>query len=577
MSYIGIGLDKSGKGNNWTVNSMVGAEDQMVDTPSNNFCTLNPLHLNTRMTYSEGNTKYTAIDNNSGCMASFEIPVGTKAYWEYVVLTWAGGEGDDAWIGVNIPSADLNSSVGGQSTSHSYGAFYGEKKIAGTSSSYGSAWGTGDIIGVAIDRVNHTLEFFKNGTGQGTFSISATEEHFPWFGSGGGANDANVCVNFGQDSSFAGNKTAQNNADGNGYGDFYYAPPTGFNSLCTRNLPDPTVVPGEHFNTVLYTGNQGANLSITGVGFEPSLVWGKNRSGASNHWLFDAVRGTTKMLQSDQTNSEETQTGVTAFNSDGFTLGTWIGSTKTNDSYVAWNWKANGAGVSNTAGTIASTVSANADAGFSIVKYTGNDNATSNTIGHGLSSAPELILSKRIVTGGYHWMCGYNVDGTQHSLYLNDSSARDNELTRSPQAFTSSTFRPCTISPNPHSNGVEDYIAYCFHSVDGYSKVGEYTGNGSTDGTFIHTGFRPAYLLLKETSGLNSWWAYDSSRDENNLTYHTLHPSDTGAEETSTGYGIDIVSNGIKMKNIDQRMNGSGKTYMYIAFAETPFKYSNAR
>jgi hypothetical protein len=248
-----------------------------------------------------------------------------------------------------------------------------------------------------------------------------------------------------------------------------------------------------------------------------------------------------------------------------------------NNSYVAWNWKANGAGVSNTAGTIASTVSANADAGFSIVKYTGNDNATSNTIGHGLSSAPELILSKRIVTGGYHWMCGYNVDGTQHSLYLNDSSARDNELNRSPQAFTSSTFRPCTISPNPHSNGVEDYIAYCFHSVDGYSKVGEYTGNGSTDGTFIHTGFRPAYLLLKETSGLNSWWAYDSSRDENNLTYHTLHPSDTGAEETSTGYGIDIVSNGIKMKNIDQRMNGSGKTYMYIAFAETPFKYSNAR
>jgi hypothetical protein len=336
------------------------------------------------------------------------------------------------------------------------------------------------------------------------------------------------------------------------------------------------VIPSEHFNTVLYTGNQGANLSITGVGFEPSLVWGKNRSGASNHWLFDAVRGTTKMLQSDQTSTEETQSGVTAFNSDGFALGTWIGSTKTNDSYVAWNWKANGAGgTGHTQGTISSTASVNADAGFSIVSYTGTgvDDAT---VGHGLSKAPEMVIIKNRIDA-LHWFVHHQYHGAtpeyRYRLLLN-TGARTYDTGWLEANPTATVFQ---VGTSGYTNGTSDgMIAYCFHSVDGYSKVGSYTGNSSTDGTFVHCGFRPAFIIIKVVTTSDNWYMHDTEREPYNVANTIIKIDDSIAESTGAGYAIDILSNGFKARGTDVSHNAA-QTYVFYAIAESPFKHTNAR
>jgi hypothetical protein len=573
-------LDQSGNNNDWTGHSLTES-DISVDSPTNNFCTLNPLHRNANMTYSEGNTKYTATYTNSGCMSSFGIPLGTKFYWEFVQLTWGGASGDSAYIGVNTPSVNLLGSLGGYITSHSYVSGSGNSNTTTSQSAYGASWGTNDIIGIAIDRVNHTLEFFKNGSSQGTFSISATEEHFPWFGSGGGNTHANAYVNFGQDSSFAGNKTAQGKQDSNDIGDFYYTPPTGFLSLCTKNLPDVAVIPSEHFNTVLYTGNSSTN-NITGVGFQPDFVWLKSRNAGYSPAQLDSIRGTNKWLASDQTIAEGTwSSDFNSFDSDGFGLG-WSGGTyginKSSTTYVAWNWKANGTGVSNTSGSITSTVSANADAGFSIVSWTGN--ATQSTVGHGLSSAPQFVIVKNRIDGDTNWQC-WNKSIPDHSIILNSANAKD---TDGPYLFgdNSNVVDPTptvfTVGANNQVNGTSDgMIAYCFHSVDGYSKVGSYTGNGNADGTFVYTGFRPAYVMIKRTDSADGWLLVDSERVGYNAGNNVLEANVSDAEDSGVADRVDMLSNGFKLNSTWSKINASGGNYIFLSFAESPFKHTNAR
>ena len=582
-------LDQSGNNNDWTSNNLTES-DIMVDSPTNNFATLNPLD-DSNTTLSEGNLKTVNGSSYKGARATMAFPSSGKWYAEYAEFSTRRSNVIGSF---RVVGGGTNLDNNGGAT----GLYWGSSGLQVDNDGWftGSpvdGIGSGDVLQMAYD--SDTGKVWCGINNQWLRSSSGTlytdgnpaggsNQTYTW---GSSAEDTFFSIwnysltgvaNFGQDSSFAGNKTAQGNQDGNDIGDFYYAPPTGFLALCTKNLPSVDVIPSEHFNTVLYSGN-GGTQSITGVGFAPDFVWLKSRPATSGQNLTNTISGATKYLRSDLTAAEGTANIVTAFGSDGFTVGDGNGQdvNKSGESVVAWNWKAGGTAVSNTNGSITSSVSANVDAGFSIVSYTGNDNATTNTIGHGLSKAPEIVFSKRRNTGGYHWMVGYNIDGTAHSLYLNDTFARDNELTRSPQAFTATTFRPCTVGSNPHTNGIEPYIAYCFHSVDGYSKVGTYVGNGNANGPFVHCGFRPAWVMIKRTDNVSTWSILDSARDTFNSVEAALYADNTTVENDEPSLGRDYLSNGFKLTGTYSGQNTSGGTYIFLAFAESPFKHSNAR
>jgi len=340
--------------------------------------------------------------------------------------------------------------------------------------------------------------------------------------------------------------------------------------------------PSKYFQVALYTGNQNANVAVVNDGnsdLQPDWVWGKNRDGDSNHWLFDSSRGTTKMIQSDQTNAEETQSGVTAFNSDGFTLGDWIGSTKTNEAYVAWQWKANG-GTTTTndasstgVGTIDSVYQANTTAGFSIVTYTGTTSAGS--IAHGLGAVPKMIIVKNRDDGAENWAVQSPTasDPWTDYMYLDLANAPDdNAGLWNDTAPTSTVF---TIGTSGVVSQAENHVAYCFAEKQGYSKIGRYIGNGNADGSFVYTGFKPAWVMIKRASGSENWVIWDNQRDPFNNFYHVLLANASSAEDTTNAgsggrYVGDFLSNGFKLRNTHDTSNSSS-TYIYMAFAESPF------
>ena len=349
-----------------------------------------------------------------------------------------------------------------------------------------------------------------------------------------------------------------------------------FKSLNTANLPEPTVKDGgAHFNTVLYTGTA-ATQSIPGVGFQPDLIWTKARNGSYSHNLTDAVRGITNGLTSNSTSAEYT-IGLTSFDTNGFSMG--AGNNQINGlniTYAAWNWKANGAGSSNPAGTIPSTVSANPTAGFSIVTYTGNNTAGA-TIGHGLGVKPSMIIVKSRSTAGTDWPVYHASLGATKIIPLDIT---DGAITISGSwnntEPTSSVF---TVggggaSGSGDTNGSSrTYVAYCFSEVEGYSKFGSYQGNSSSDGTFVYCGFRPRWILFKNTSNsiATHWVMADSQRSEYNAVDDVLYASLANAETApfgSTGY-VDFLSNGFKLRYNWDYVN-SGYTYIFAAFAEHP-------
>ena len=567
--------DQSGNNNDWTSEGGLTESDVMLDSPTNNFCTLNPLAMGSGVTLSEGNLSSVS---SSWQWAKSTYGVGSgKWYWE---VNHLNGGADNLFCGISKESFtafgyNLATASAENYNVWGYTSNLGYKEGQNTYASYGAVFQTaGDVVGVALDMDAGTIAFYKNGASQGTAFSNVTGVVNPVWG-GVNSSVSEGIMNFGADSSFAGNKTPQGNSDANGIGDFYYAPPSGFLALCTANLPEPDVIPSENFNPVLYTGNQAANVAVTGVGFEPSLVWGKNRSSASNHWLFDSVRGTTKMLQADQNNAEETQSGVTAFGSDGFTLGTWIGSTKTGDDYVAWNWKAEGSASTNTSGSIDSSVLANTAAGFSIASFTCPSGSGLYTVGHGLGAVPEFMIVKgRSATGNWHI---YHKDvGNTKAYFLNNSTA----------GFTSTGYwgdtTPTSTVFTQSIGGTLDVgttaIGYFFNSVDGYSKVGSYTGNGSADGPFVHCGFRPAFVMVKRTDAGGGWHILDNKRASPfNEIEVRIEADNSDAENTGGPPDTDLVSNGFKLRTTFDNMNASGGTYIFLAFAESPFKNSNAR
>jgi len=332
--------------------------------------------------------------------------------------------------------------------------------------------------------------------------------------------------------------------------------------------------PDLYFNTKLYTGN-GSTQSITGVGFQPDWVWCKSRSDARQHALVDSVRGATKELASNLSSAEFTiPTGITSFDTDGFSLGSGGDTNNNGSTFVAWNWLASNTTASNTDGSITSTVSANTTSGFSIVSYSGS--ASNITVGHGLGVTPKMILIKNR-TSAVDWTVYHESLGNAKLVRLNTTTAEEStnqfSFGTSP---TSSVFALGGGYSMVNTSGA-NYIAYCFADVQGFSKFGSYTGNGSTDGTFVYTGFKPAFLLMKRTNNTGSWIMYDNKRSSSskNLTDKYLYANLTNAETTDTAEGIDFLSNGFKHRNTFSASNGSGDTYIYMAFAEEPLVGDN--
>jgi hypothetical protein len=419
-----------------------------------------------------------------------------------------------------------------------------------------SSFTSSDTIGFAYDADAGTLTVYRNNVSSLVYSgLTGT-----WFPAQGANGAASGIFNFGQRP-------------------FAYTAPSGFKALCTQNLPTPTIgatsttQADDYFNAVLYTGDR-TDRTIT-VGFQPDWVWVKSRNQVDNHYLMNAVVGTGKYLCSNLTDAEATNANtLTAFTSTGFSIGNTGTTNETGRTYVAWNWKANGAGSSNTAGSITSTVSANTTSGFSIVTYTGNG-TNGATVGHGLGVAPSFFVVKER-NGSSSWVVYTAVTGNTQFLVLNNTDSAQTASTLWNNTSPTSTVFTVGTSGAVNTN-TSTYVAYCFAEVPGFSRFGSYTGNGSSDGPFVYCGFRPAYVLIKKTSASDEWFVWDSKRSAiNQITGGYLIPS-LSAAEGSVNAVMDLVSNGFKIRGTDTSWNLNGATFIFAAFAESPFKYALAR
>jgi hypothetical protein len=579
-SNVGLGKDFSGNANYWTTNNISitsgSTYDSMTDVPTltsataANYSTLNPTLPIPAGTISQGSLNYLrgSTANHGSAGATFTLPITGKWYWEVTACANSGGSGNNETIGVanilNNPQLPaISSEIGGGSRGDYGYRSDGNKYNNGNQGAYGATYTNSDVIGVAWDSDAGTLVFYKNGSSQGTAFSSIAQVADKFVPASSNAESSNGdSYNFGQRP-------------------FAYTPPTGFNRLNTFNLPTPTIgatastLASKNMNIALYTGT-GSSQSITGLGFQPDWTWIKGRSGATDHGLYDAVRGVQKQLESNNTDAETTETtGLTAFGSDGFTVGALAQLNTSSATYVGWNWKANGAGSTNTAGSITSTVSANTTAGFSIVTYTGT--GSNATVGHGLGVAPSMVIVKQRNTA-QSWCVWHTSIGSANVLFLNSTSASTSypTLFNSMSTLNSTVFSIGTDIGTNQNTGT--YVAYCFAPIAGYSAFGSYVGNGSSDGTFVFTGFRPRFLMVKNASASgNGWIIIDTSRDTYNQTTLNLFPNSSGAETNSTTYSSDILSNGFKIRATDPAINGSSNTLIYMAFCESPFKYANAR
>ena len=575
----GLGHDGSANSNHFTLTN-IDTTDQMLDSPTNNFAVMNTLDNTMTSTFTEGNLKIeTGASPSTGrTNATFGVTTG-KWYWEYL-LTFGS---DNGLIGIG--ECGDTGAIGSSANDYVY-QFDGTKKNNGSGSSYGLSSTTNDVVGVALDLDSGTttLTIYKNGSSLGTMysSLNSGITYLPNVGDINSTSNLKGIFNFGQDGTFAGNVSAGGNADSNSYGNFKYAPPAGFLSLCSANLPVSTVVPNEHFNTVLYTGTA-AVQSITGVGFQPDLIWGKQRNGTNAHAIVDSVRGNTKYLSSQRANAEDIQTDVvTSFDSDGFTLGQAIGfdMNHSGSSLVAWSWNAGTSVSGNTSGSGTSktyTGSVNAAAGFSIIKYIGNGTA-GHTIPHHLGAEPDMMIIKGNEDTNDWYVYGRPIGNTK-GMQLSTSAAAN--TTNEYWDNTSPTSTVFTTSFNPGNNRSNfPNIAYCFRNIEGYSKVGSYNGNGLSDGTFIYTGFRPGWIMTKCISSSSSWIIWDTERSTRNVITNDDLQADLNQAEGAGSWGIhmDILSNGYKFRNADNNaINASGQSYLYLAFADQPFKNANAR
>ena len=571
----------------------IGTWRAVSDTCKNNFATLNPLDAvtdnqsgtdYTQATHSNGNLTVILSDDFSSARGSIGISTG-KYYWEIRIDDNTNSPG----MGVIAPGNQLTSYSAGAN-----GASYEPRNDRFRKNGVNSYDGTdnktddGLIVGVALDKNVGIISFFADGTllsnGTMTGLNALSDVHIPecFTFNDGSSVDNTYTWNFGQNPTFCGQVTAGTNADASGKGLFKYQPPTGFLALCEDNLPTPAIAdPGKYFKTVLYTGDDGDSIKITSVGFKPDLVWVKKRTGGSqNHTLYDSVRGVDKRLMPNVTNGESSVTDyIRSFDENGFSIG---GNNFVNDSgqdYVAWCWKAGGAAVTNTSGSLTSQVSANTTAGFSIVTYTGT--ASNATVGHGLGKKPSFIILKESYSPGNsysNWQVYHSSLGATQRLQLSVSDAADTTSNIwNDTEPTSDVFSIGTSGAMSENGGT--YVAYCWAEIEGFSKFGKYIGNGNSDGPFVYLGFKPAWVLIKRTTTDGYYWTlFDNARKPTNPVNHTLNPDQVNAEVTDGGNGqIDFLSNGFKCRNTDGGINSDGVTYVYMAFAESPFQTANAK
>ena len=570
--------DHSGNNNDWRHYNLDESKIS-IDTPNNTFATLSSITKSGTATLSDGNL-YGVGGNSSTGLVGGTFPPLTSGKWYFEQLVT--NSNDKTRVGFRKHTEAQNVANKGfamntqSAASTSYGEDFGSSGDEGRSDE-------NDVIGHALNLDDLEMKFFKNGIDEATYSISAASAaigYVPSFYdfSDSGADTSEAYFNFGQDSSFGARYgPANGKTDGNDEGDFVYDPPSGHLAMCTNNLTDSAVTAGEHFNTVIYTGNA-SNRSITGVGFQPDMVWFKNRAATEDHCIYDVLRGAEIRLTPSDTGGDDDRgsVGLTSFDSDGFTIGSGGELNGNNQGIVAWCWKANGSGSANSDGALSSTVSANTAAGFSIVTFTGNGSGT--TVGHGLSKAPELIITKgRNFTDAWHTQVYPSIVATK-TVLLDTTGAETTSNAFNNTAPTTSVFSVST----GYASNTRTLAAYCFHSVDGYSKIGTYTGNAAGDdglGPFIYTGFRPKFLLVKKQTNVADWHIFDAARDTDNDVKEYLKANSNAAEATSSANAtiFDFTSNGFKLRGASGDVNGNNETYIYMAFAETQQKYSNAR
>jgi hypothetical protein len=589
-----LGKDSSGNGNNWTPNNFsvtAGAgNDSMVDSPTlsgtdtgvggevrGNYCTLNPILSSANITFSNGNLD--AVVGASGGVyrtAGGTIAISSgKWYFESIAITpFANscvGVGD-----VTQSKATWESDTTTNSNFWFVNTVNGNKiNGSGGGTSYGSAYSNGDIINCAVDMDNGKIWWGKNGTwfasgdpAAGTnaayTNLSGKTVTPAYFGGSSASGGATHTANFGQRA-------------------FAYTAPSGFKALVTTNLPTPTIgatsttQAGKYFTPYLYTADGTSPKSRTGIGFAPDFLWFKSRSTTFSHALYDQVRGTNKGLQTNTTAAENTYTLLSTFGSDGFTTTTdgTVGNilNDSTNTYVTWCWNAGGSNATNTSGTITSTVRANTTSGFSIVTYTGT--STTGTIGHGLGVAPSMIIVKARSVAADWAIYHVGLPNNTYSIYF-DTGGQNNAVNNwNSTSPTSSVFTVIGTSGYVNTSP-RTYVAYCFAPVAGYSAFGSYTGNAAADGPFIYTGFRPEFVMIKASSSTGDWVMQDVARSPYNVSTNYLVANASTAEQT--GQLLDFVSNGFKIRvAVSSAMNGSGTTYIYMAFAENPFKYALAR
>lgn len=580
-----LGYDTSGNSNNWTPTNISLTNnttyDSMIDTPTpyddggytrGNYVVMNYLSKAPTAYMTNGNL---TLQNTTGVTypaAGSTIYVSSgKWYWE-VIYTGAGLS--EVTVGIsafNMFYSNYFSGGGGNA------AFWNSAQGIGKNTTYLDASATftyGNIVGVAFDADAGTVTFYKNGVAQATTVTGlAAVPYTPAFSINYYANGI-LDANFGQRP-------------------FSYTPPTGYKTLNTYNLPTPTIPNGAaHMGVTTYSGTsatQNINNTFNNASFQPDLVWIKNRSSAYSHYVNDSVRGVYKTLFPDLVDSEyngtSTSDGVSAFNSNGFTLLNGTNAANYNASantYVAFQWKGGGAAVANTSGTITSQVSANRSAGFSIATYTGNGTAGA-TIGHGLNAIPSMIIAKcrNVGLSGGAWTVWHKSLSNTNTLYLDNATNSSTYLNRFDfTGFTTDVWKTgsnggAASELNTLNN---THVAYCWSEVAGYSSFGSYVGNDSIDGPFIYCGFRPAFVMVKATDATFNWGIWDDKRGSNyNPVSGRLYPDVANVEDTYAY--CDFVSNGFKIKlpYRDNPGNYSGVTYMYAAFAENPFKYALAR
>ena len=543
-----LGEDQSGNGEDWgtftNLTTSGTGTDILFDTPTNNYCTWNPLFKQGHSpAYSEGNL-VVAGNPSAPVLGTIGVSSG-KWYWEVKPSS------NSSLIGICGPVlSSYSGNLYDQSTGYAYG-HDGRKGHSGSLSSYGASY-SNDLIGVALDLDAGTLVFYKNGTSQGTAFTGLSGTFFPAVSDWG--TDINFTLNCGQRA-------------------FEQTVPTGYSALNTASLPTPEIADGtQYFDAKLYSGNTSTN-TISGFNFSPDFVWIKSRSHASDHAIYDTVRGTNREVRTNRDTSEYTFTdSLNSFNSDGFTLGSDTGNGNVNLSgrtYVTWAWDAGSSNSSNTSGSINSTVRVNASTGVSIVSYTGG--GSSGTVGHGLGVAPKtMILRDRSFTG-YSWYVWHeHLAADNYFFRLNNTNAET--LSNDPFGGTAPTSSVFSVGGENVVN-THNYIVYCFAEVPGFSKFGFYTGNGNSDGTFVYTGFKPRWIMIKSRP-VGEWQIVDTVRSPYNPTQstQTLEAQDAGTESnfTSRYWNGDILSNGWKYRGT-QQYNATNRNYVYWAFAEHPF------